>query len=142
MAKERRNRIKSPQESKGDSGISATSTPNYDLMPPIFSLERIQSNGYCLSDLCKDDKAAFAESIFKRKSIAWSDIKKQDRHALGFEKINKSSIKAPMPRFITEDMDSFLAFRFQGLKPMVGYRKQNIFFVLWFDKDFTLYNHS
>lgn len=141
MAKGKGNRIKSPQVSKSDSGISANSTPNYDLMPPVFSLERIQQSGYCLSDLCKDDKAAFAESIFKRKSISWSDIKKIDRHSLGFEKIDKSSIKAPMPPFITEDMDHFLAFRFHGMKPMVGYRKQNIFFILWFDKDFTLYNH-
>lgn len=141
MAKGKGNRIKSPQVSKSDSGIFANSTPNYDLMPPVFSLERIQQSGYCLSDLCKEDKAAFADAIFKRKSITWSDIKKLDRHALGFEKIDKSSIKAPLPRFITEDMDHFLAFRFNGMKPMIGYRKQNIFFVLWFDKDFTLYAH-
>lgn len=141
MAKGREPRIKNLHSSKTDAGIAANAAPNYDLMPPIFSLERVQPTGYCLSNLCKEDKAAFADAIFKRKSITWSDIKKLDRHALGFEKIDKSSIKAPLPRFITEDMDHFLAFRFNGMKPMIGYRKQNIFFVLWFDKDFTLYAH-
>lgn len=141
MAKGKDHRVKSPPKSTLKASVSANAAPNYDLMPPVFSLERVQPTGYCLSNLCKEDKAAFADAIFKRKSITWSDIKKLDRHALGFEKIDKASIKAPMPPFITEDMDSFLAFRFQGLRPMVGYRKQNIFFVLWFDKDFTLYDH-
>ena len=134
-------KIKKQQKAKGKSGISATDTPDYERMPPIFSLERVQPTGYCLSDLCKDDKAAFAESIFKRKSLTWSEIKKINRHSLGFEKIARSSIKASMPAFITEDVDHFLAFRFQGMKPMVGYRDRNIFFVLWFDKDFSLYPH-
>lgn len=141
MAKGREPRIKNLHSSKTPAGIAANAAPNYDLMPPIFSLERVQPTDYCLSNLCKEDKAAFADAIFKRKSITWSDIKKLDRHALGFEKIDKASIKAPLPRFITEDMDHFLAFRFNGMKPMIGYRKQNIFFVLWFDKDFTLYAH-
>lgn len=143
MGKKNKARIKKSKAKRSQSGVSAdVSEPNYDTMPPIFSLERIQATNYCLSKLCKDDKAAFSDSIYKRKQVTWSDIKKIGRHSLGFEKISKSSIKAPIPTFITDDVDHFLAFRFSGMKPMVGYRNKNVFFVLWFDHDFTLYDHG
>ena len=114
---------------------------NYDSHPPIFSLEKLQPGKYCLSSLNKDHKAMFSDAIFKRKSISWNEIKRSDRHALGTEKIPKSSIKAAIPPFITEDLDSFMVFRYKGKNPMVGYRQRDVFFVLWFDHDFTLYNH-
>lgn len=114
---------------------------NYDEKPPVFSLEKLQTGKYCISGLDQSHKAMFADAIFKRKSLTWSQIKKIDRHGLGTEKIKKSSIKAPIPRFITEDVNDFLVFRYNGMNPMVGYRQRDIFFVLWFDHDFTLYNH-
>jgi hypothetical protein len=113
----------------------------YDSHPPLFSLEKLQSGKYCLSSLDQEHKAMFSEAIFRRKSISWNEIKRSDRHGLGTEKIPKMSIKAAIPRFITEDMDDFLVFRYKGLNPMVGYRQRDIFFVLWFDHDFTLYDH-
>ena len=131
------------KKSKSNQGnnIKANETPNYDARPPIFSLEKIQPGKYCLSSLDKNNKSKFADAIFKRRLITWNKIKQIDRHALGTEKITKSSIKAPMPKFITEDVTDFLVFRYNGIKPMVGYRQREIFFVLWFDHDFTLYDH-
>ena len=114
---------------------------NYDQFPPIFSLEKIQRGKYCLSSLDQEHKAMFSEAIFRRKSTSWSEIKRLDRHGLGTEKITKSAINAPMPKFITEDVSDFLVFRYKGMNPMVGYRQRDIFFVLWFDHDFTLYAH-
>lgn len=114
---------------------------DYDNTPPIFSLERLIQGKYCFSNLDQKDKAAFAESIFKRRHIPWKDIKNLPRHGLGIEKISKYSIKTALPSNITEDFNYFLAFRFSGKKPMVGYRINEIFYVLWFDHDFTLYDH-
>lgn len=114
---------------------------NYDSHPPIFSLERLQPGKYCLSCLDQEHKAMFSEAIFRRKTINWNDIKKLPKHGLGTEKIAKSSIKAGIPSFITDEVDDFLVFRYKGLNPMVGYRQRNVFFVLWFDHDFTLYDH-
>ena len=96
---------------------------------------------YCFSNLHQKDKAAFAESIFKRRNIPWNNIKYLPRHGLGIEKISKSSLKTALPKNITADFDDFMAFRFSGKKPMVGYRIHDLFYVLWFDHDFTLYNH-
>ena len=115
---------------------------DYNKMVPLFSLERLQPGKYCLSKLEKDDKAAFADSIYKRKDISWNEIQKLDRHGLGYEKIPVKSIETPVPRFITEDNSNLIAFRFNGMKPMIGYRLKNVFYVLWFDHDFTVYKHS
>lgn len=123
------------------SRLTVEEPEDYNKMVPLFSLERLQSGTYCLSNLEKDDKAAFADSIFKRKNVTWNQIQQMDRHALGYEKISVSSIKTAVPKFITEDQENLIAFRFSGLKPMVGYRSKNIFFVLWFDHDFTVYDH-
>lgn len=115
---------------------------NYDEQYILFSLERVQEGGeFGFSTLQKEEKADFAETIFKRKNQSWKELKRQDRHALGFEKIAKESIKTSIPQFITEDSNFFLAFRFSGKKPMVGYRLKNIFYVLWFDRLFSLYKH-
>jgi hypothetical protein len=107
-----------------------------------FSLERIQKGEFCFSTLSQEEKARFAEGIFKRRDKTWAEVKSMPRHALGFEKIAKKSICAQLPSFITDDMDHFLAFRFDGMKPMIGYRLRNIFYVLWFDAKFTLYDHG
>jgi len=47
---------------------------------------------------------------------------------------------APIPAHVTEDVQRFIAFRFSGRAPMVGYRVQAIFYLLWLDRNFTLYD--
>jgi len=133
-------RIKGSKSNQGNT-VKAQEPPNYDKHPPIFSLQKLQTGKYCLSNLDQENKSMFADAIFRRKFLTWNQIKQLDRHGLGTEKISKSSIKAPIPRFITDDLDNFLAFRYHGLRPMVGYRQKDIFFVLWFDLDFSLYDH-
>jgi len=115
---------------------------DYNNMVPLFSLERLETGPYCLSNLDKDDKAAFADSMFKRRSTTWNEIQQMPRHGLGYEKIAVISLLVTPPKFITEDQSNVLAFRFNGLKPMVGYRVRNIFYVLWFDHKFSVYPHG
>jgi hypothetical protein len=128
------------QSNKG-SRLIVEEPEDYNKMVPLFSLERLQSGAYCLSRLEKDDKAAFADAIFKRKNVTWNEIQQMDRHGLGYEKIAINSINVQVPKFITEDQTNLIAFRFNGKKPMVGYRSKNIFYVLWFDYDFSVYGH-
>ncbi len=130
------------QKIKQGSLVKSIEPTNYDQRPPVFSLEKLQPGKYCLSELDQENKAMFADAIFRRRHLTWNDIKRTDRHGLGTEKIAKTSINAPTPRFITDDMDSYLAFRYHGKRPMVGYRQRDVFYVLWFDSDFTLYNHQ
>ena len=114
-------------------------TLDYDKHPPIFSLERVQAGNYCFSKLDDENKASFAEAMFRRKTMTWSDIIRSDRHGLGTEKISRAAIKAPTDSVAHGD---FLALRYKGKNPVVGYRQKNIFFVLWFDHNFSLYDHG
>lgn len=133
-------RFKPPKTKKG-LRITAQEPPNYEEMPPVFSLQRIPNTKYCLSALDRDNKAAFADSIYKRRTITWKEIKQLHRHKLGFEKISRDSVKLNMPNSVTDDVNDFIAFRYNGMAPMVGYRQKDVFYVLWFDHDFTLYEH-
>ena len=141
MSKKHKSRIIAPQPEKG-TRISAQDSQDYNEKPPIFSLERLQAGDYCLQSLDQSGKAAFAESIFRRRTLKWKEIISAPRHGLGCEKIAKTSIKTALPNFITDDVDHFLALRFHGQKPMVGIRIKDIFYVLWFDHNFSVYPHS
>jgi hypothetical protein len=137
----KRKRISTPSLKQG-SLVKSQPAPDYDARPPVFSLERVQSGDYCFSVLDQENKAMFAECMFKRKNLTWREIKSSGKHQLGFEKIAKNAIKAPIPPYITEDEDSLLAFRYHGKRAMVGYRIHDVFYVLWFDPNFRLYKHS
>ena len=125
MAKKRF--LKDQPNAKDKSRFLISEPEDYNKLPPIFSLERVQSGKFCFTKLDKADKSAFAEAIFRRRSLTWNEIQQIHRHKLGYEKIAISSIKAPIPPFITEDNHTLIAFRYNGKKAMIGYRIKNIF---------------
>lgn len=96
--------------------------------------------GYSVDDLQKNDRAELAVQLFKLSQVTWGDLKKVGRHALGFEKIARDAIRAPIPAAITPDV-TLIAFRFSGLKSMVGFRSERIFHIVWIDHDRTVYKH-
>ena len=110
-----------------------------DQQPPVFSLQYLQQ-GYSLAECDKEEAAAFAQMLARLSQMKWADIKTAARHGLGFEKIARNALKPPIPSHITDDVN-FIAFRFSGMKPMVGYREGVIFHVLWLDRSFSLYAH-
>lgn len=134
-------RIKTPPPVKG-ARVSAQDVEDPNKLPPLFSLERVQGGDYCFSCLPKEDKAAVAESLFKRRTLSWNDLIKAPRHGLGTEQMPVGRIGQSRPLFITEDTDSYIVFRYNGKKAMVGYRQGRIFYILWFDHNFTLYDHG
>ena len=78
----KKNNIPQPKKNKGKS-FSSQEAIDYDDRPPIFSLERLMPGHYCFSNLEQKDKAAFAESIFKRRNIPWKEIKKLKQNICG-----------------------------------------------------------
>jgi len=109
---------------------------------PIFCLKYLDRNDYSLRACTKEEKAAFADTLDRLSQLTWAEISKSSRHGLGYEKIAKNSIRAAIPGHTKRDDIIFIAFRFYGKAPMVGYRKDAIFHILWIDRDFTLYQHS
>ena len=114
---------------------------NADTQTIIISLEFVQKR-YCFEFLDKDEKAAVASSIFKRSKLQWLQIKNTHKHGLGMETIERNALKAPIPEISLIKPDTtFIALRFDEKKLMVGFRNGRIFYVLWFDRSFKLYNH-
>ena len=114
--------------------------PLPEQQPPLFSLRYIDRE-FCLSACNKDEKAAFADTLHRLSQLTWSQIRQAPRHGLGYEKIDRDSIRGAIPGHVTEDVN-FIAFRFFGLAPMVGYRDRATFFVIWLDRTYSLYPHE
>lgn len=106
---------------------------------PIFCFRYLHKN-FDLSNCTNDDKKALIERICKLSQMSWLEIQMADRHGLGSEKIKQSALKTTIPKHISKDID-FLALRFNGLKPIVGYKNGFIFHICFIDSKFTLYNH-
>lgn len=106
---------------------------------PIFSLSKIQKS-HCLTKCTQEEKAAFADTLHKLSQRQWVNILSSDRHKGGQEKIARNAIQETIPDFVTEDTN-LIALRFCGKAPMVGFKKDEVFYVLWLDRDFTLYKH-
>jgi hypothetical protein len=124
---------------KEESGPPKISFEIRDSDPPAFSLRYLQHD-FCVTDCSKDQRAAFATKLRELSQLSWSKLRQSPRHGLGYERIPRDAIKAPVPNHVTEEVH-LIAFRFDGLRPMVGYRDSGIFFILWLDRNFTLYSH-
>lgn len=113
--------------------------PSSDDEHPVFSLRHLQA-GYDLRACTKDEKAALADTLYKLGQLTWAELRLAPRHGVGYEKIAREAIRAPLPTLIGEDT-VLLAFRFCALAPMVGFRRGAPFHILWLDRAFTLYKH-
>lgn len=109
---------------------------------PVFSFEHMQDgSGWSINCCEADDRAQLSSKVFQLSRMTWMEINQAPRHGLGTEKIPREQIEAKLPAAVTEDTN-LIAFRYNGLKPMVGYRDGRIFHVLWLDWDFKLYDHG
>lgn len=113
------------------------SIENHDSMHLIFSFKNLQPN-YCLSKCTTNEKAAFSDQLRILGAKTWRELKQAPKHGIGFEKI--SNFKVAIPKNL--ENETFIAFRFDGKKPMVGYRCKQIFNIVYLDRNFTLYDHS
>lgn len=57
------------------------------------------------------------------------------------ETIKQDAIRAEIPNCIKEDT-KLIVLRFGNKIPMVGFRENSIFYIVWFDTNFKLYNHG
>ena len=107
---------------------------------PIFSFERLDGYKFSIEECNQKEKLNLILTIVRLSKMTWSEIQTTHRHGMGSEIINRDSIKETIPKEIAQDV-RFLALRFSGKKPMVGYRCGQIFYLLWLDSKFKLYGH-
>lgn len=106
---------------------------------PKFSLEHLAGD-YCLSRCSREEKARFADRLHELSQLTWQEISQAPRHGQGFETIPTSAIRSGVPSCITTEV-RILAFRCIGKAPMLGFRELDTFYVVWIDRNFSLYRH-
>lgn len=111
--------------------------PNWNDYPPLFSFDHMAAS-HSVATCNDEEKAALADSMWRRSRITWRELRSAGRHGLGAEKITR--INQPRPAVVTDDV-TLLAFRFSGMKAMIGFREGRIFHVIWLDSDFEVYDH-
>lgn len=134
-------KLKRPTPQKGSSikAPADRSEPSDDKQPPLFCFQFLQRD-FCISDCEKDEKAALADKLREISQLSWEQLRQSPRHGMGYEIIKRNEIRPPIPQSVTEDVH-FIAFRFNGKAPMIGYRQKRVFHVLWIDRNFTCYQH-
>jgi len=141
MAKNKDRRISQNHPSKSKRIRKPEEQVNYNNRKPVFSFEYIDK-AYCVSKCERDEKASFADKLRILGSLTWNEIIQSPRHQHGFEKIPIQQINGSKPIIISPDVDYVIAFRFHNTKPVVGLRRDQVFFIIWLDRDYSLYDHS
>jgi hypothetical protein len=108
---------------------------------PVFCLRHLTDKRYNLESCQKNQATQLIKKLFTLSQKSWKSIDSLGKHKGGYEKVSFDMIKGRVPQFLTEDVN-LLAFRFDGLKPFVGFRNNDVFHILWIDHDFTLYDHG
>jgi hypothetical protein len=110
-------------------------------MTPTFSFEKmIDATGYSVNCCDSDNQAALTQQLFILSKLTWVQIKGSGRHKLGAELISQNSIRVALPAAVTPDL-ALLAFRYNGMRPMIGYREGRVYHILLLDHNFSCYQH-
>ena len=131
-------KIKKPQErTAGKIAPREVSGGSYQDEPPKFSLRYIQPD-YCITKCEQDDQLQFIQSMLKRKDTPWKVLITLAREKLGCETIQSLRVHTPK----CAEGKTIIAFRFSGMKAMIGFRERDVFYILWFDRNFSVYDHG
>src|SRR5215217_8347129 len=113
-------------------------THDYDQETPVFCVRHVDG-AYCITACSEEQKASFLQTIRALSQITWRQILLASRESkYGSEKLPQTAIGRPKPRHLTADQ-SLIAIRFWEKCRMVGYREREIFRIIWFDCDYSLY---
>ena len=117
--------------------------PNPEDFPPAFSFEKMQDTSGNSFNCCEDDDRLYlAKRMFMLSRMPWKQIRAGRREGLGSEEIPRSHIKHGIPASVTEDVETFHSLHYVAHKRFVGYRVGQIFYILWVDHNFGVYDHG
>nr|MDP2190784.1 hypothetical protein [Rhodoferax sp.] len=131
-------KLKAPLKNKGEK-LKEPPTSKTEPQYLTISLRYIRYS-HCISGCDDSETRSFADKVRILTGKLWTEINGMPRHGLGFEQISRNSLQVAVPEHLTDDVN-IIAFRFSGLKPMIGYRDGPVFYVLWFDRAFDCYRH-
>lgn len=103
---------------------------------PEFSLTYVRK-GFDVRDCTQEDRAHLAATLSDLSKRTWKELKTLHRHKGGFEIIRQLAPELP------EKWQGALpiAFRFSGMKPVIGVRDRQVFHIIWIDPAMKKYRH-
>jgi hypothetical protein len=109
---------------------------------PWFSFEYICQKDFCMKRCTVEQFKSLSDTLRILSSLEWKTISAAPKGTNGFEMIGSSQLNGTIPpQFKAEKR--IMIFRIAGKKGRIaGVRKAEKFFVLFIDRDFTLYDHG
>jgi hypothetical protein len=77
-----------------------------------------------------------------RRAYRGQVIRQAPSKGLGSEQIPRHRIRPPVPSSVTEEVAFFYSLHYSGKKRFIGYRIGQIFYILWVDHTFQVYDHG
>ncbi|MUV13490.1 hypothetical protein [Noviluteimonas gilva] len=107
---------------------------------PVFCLRHLQA-GYDIEDLQSEDQCLLIKRLRHLSKMEWGSVVNAPRHGAGKENIHRNSIRVAFPSAVDVD-ETLWALRYARRKAMVGWRRGDVFHVVWIDHDFSVYRHG
>jgi hypothetical protein len=150
MAK--KNKLKAPAFDKGKyaSITKEACEPSSESQYPVFALYNNMNLGkeFSIEGCNKEEKLKIIDILCRLSKLTWAQIRTEPKQVLGYEQISLDQINKNIPESITPPInpdDKLMIFRFGPKKSkqyrMTGYRRKNIFYILWIDTKLKLYKH-
>lgn len=112
---------------------------------PYFSFRYICEKNHCMKKCSYEQLKAISDKLRILSCLEWNTIETSPKETNGFEPLPQSAIKASMPDIVKND-EPMIIFRFRKARKragrIVGVRRDNKFYIIFIDRNFTLYNHG
>jgi hypothetical protein len=137
-------KIRKPQENK-EGNIKAQSpyiSTSTNHLKPHFSFEEMVQS-HCVKNVDKNNQSKLIEFISDLGSLTWGQIQQSRRESYGHEIIERKELKITLSPKISADV-KILSFHYKESLAMVGYRVNQVFFILGIDPDYnnSCYDHG
>ena len=127
-------RIQQPPKNQGkripDGAVGVRA--EYDSAKAAFSFEHCCNKRFAVCDLERNEFRILHKQLQLMSLMDWRTIK--DHPGLEYGPANESCIRAPRPRSVPDDC-SIDYFRVNDKFRVYGYRAQNLFYPIWFDRN-------
>ena len=110
-----------------------------DKQYPKFSFEFL-SGDYCLSKCETREKSSLASKLHQIGRQSWGDLRRLGRNN-GFEPIPAKQLSCRIPEVFRNEPSS-LVFHMAGNIPIIGFRREDVFYIIAIDRTFSAYSHG
>lgn len=122
--------------------VAAGTRYSSDGMTVAWCFDRIDRNGKFAFDVSSSnfDHKEIIDKLISYGSMTWVDLKKQTHdnkkskhHFLSPDKVSPEALSRIKSLLLEEEVDSVFSFAFQNLLRIVGVRKDEKFYIMWYD---------